>query len=536
MKKADVGSFLRVAATLFREFEESKSEADTLDQIADSAEQPFKLAVVGRMKAGKSTLINGLIGKPLAISDVEEATATINWICYGEAAQASQFIVHWKDGRTEPYPLSSLAQWTGKTPEVLSRVKKTSFLRLFSDSPKLSEVQIVDTPGTGSAVEEHEISKQFLNPDVISESIAQGGKADAIIYVIPPVGREQDADTLKVFGDGRIQNSDPYNSVAVLHKWDSLVSDDPKARAKEKAHGLFMQLKNYVADVIPVSGPLACAARFAPDDFFADINKLVRDDRLGVEKALVTSDRWPRDLSRQKLREKHSMPWSSFKLLVNLCLKEEFSTPSSLRMRCEEESGILELETFLQERFYSQAAVIKQCQILVRAALLIEPQLHKIDEIAGKIRRYAEKTDQASELLKSIDVDVSESLSELSATFFEESDKLHASIIKVDRDWQEHRSRLELLQMDLRVARELGERPELFSSDDRKIIQSICNHLADVRRRGDFGKGKIVSLQEVENLISKYREIENFSRNRERPLFSHIVYRLEEVHKALQDL
>lgn len=152
------------------------------------------------MKAGKSTLINSLIGRELAISDVEEATATKNWIAYGTGTQMDQFLVHWKDGRTEPFPLNRVSDWTGKTPDALARVRQTDHLRFYSDHESLKRVHIVDTPGTGSAVEEHEVAREFLNPDAITESMSAGARADAIVYVVPPVGRESDMETLQILG------------------------------------------------------------------------------------------------------------------------------------------------------------------------------------------------------------------------------------------------------------------------------------------------------------------------------------------------
>jgi len=535
MRKEGIEEFLRSAAALLGKFEAHREAAAGLAQVAESSRQPFNLAVVGRMKAGKSTLINGLIGRSLAISDVEEATATLNWICYGSGEQTRNFVVHWKDGRSEPFPLSNLSEWTGKAPEVLARVRETLFLRMFSDSPRLKEIQIVDTPGTGSAVEEHEVAREFLNPETIEKSISEGGKSDAIIYVVPPVGREQDEETLQVFSGSRLPNSGPYNSVAVLHKWDSLGGEDPKAHAGDKARRLLDQLKGVVADVIPVSGPLALAARTAPEEFFGELLSVIHVDHQAVERALVMPERWTKDSARQAVRAKHSMPWPSFKLLVRLCLKEELSTPESARQRCLEESGILELESFLQERFFSQASIIKQCQLLTRAAFILEPTLRKMDEAARKENHNADSGKRAAELLKDRDASLSCWLMDQAVAHQSRAESLWAAAVDTDRQWQSHRNALERLQMDLRISRDLDDRTDLFPVDDREIIRSICNHLASLRRRGDFGQGRLISLREVENLIGNYRGRENQSRNRDKPLLSHVVSRLEEIYGILQN-
>ncbi|MGL4942886.1 MAG: dynamin family protein, partial [Thermoguttaceae bacterium] len=45
-------------------------------------ESPFTVAVVGQMRVGKSSLLNTLVGADLAVTGVNETTATINWFKY----------------------------------------------------------------------------------------------------------------------------------------------------------------------------------------------------------------------------------------------------------------------------------------------------------------------------------------------------------------------------------------------------------------------------------------------------------------------
>ena len=111
--------FIEEMADFFGDYPFLREAESGLRAIADSTHRPFNVAVFGRMKTGKSTLINALVGRPLAITGVEEATATINWISYGDGVQAESFVVHWKDGRSEPLPLSRMVEWAGKAEAVL---------------------------------------------------------------------------------------------------------------------------------------------------------------------------------------------------------------------------------------------------------------------------------------------------------------------------------------------------------------------------------------------------------------------------------
>jgi hypothetical protein len=514
-------------------------EASSLREIVGFVNRPFNLAVVGRMKAGKSTLINGMIGQSLAISDVKEATATLNWICHGSAAQATQFVVEWKDGRSEPLPLTELKNWTGKSLEVLDRVGATRFLRLYSESKVLEEVQIVDTPGTGSAVEEHETARDFLRPDAISESIEAGGKADAIVYVLPPVGRERDKETLEVFSSSRLPNSGPYNSVAVLHKWDHLElqessgSASPRSQAEEMAKKLQLQLGDLVARTVVVSGPLALAARSAPDSFFNGLTAVVRDQETDIVKALRKDERWDADETRRNLRKQHQMPWSSFGILVRMALHEQITTGFTLRARCLDESGITELEAFLRERFFSQQAIIKQCQLLGHADRVLDPALRQIGALSRQAKQESLLAERAQTLLARLDPCASAWCAEKALNLARKADALQFFAVDCDRKWQTLRSDIEHLQFDLRVGEELDKRPDLFPAEDHELLRSMCNHLVNIKNRKTLGQAKMPSLQEVEKLINRYRSKENLARNRDRALLSHVVTRLEEVHSTL---
>ena len=58
--------------------------------LASSLDAPCELAVAGRVKAGKSSLINALLGVDLAKTGTTEPTATINYFKYGIPDEADK--------------------------------------------------------------------------------------------------------------------------------------------------------------------------------------------------------------------------------------------------------------------------------------------------------------------------------------------------------------------------------------------------------------------------------------------------------------
>ena len=54
-----------------------------LEQVAGRLAEPLRVAIVGRVKAGKSTLLNALVGEELAPTDAGECTKIVTWYRQG---------------------------------------------------------------------------------------------------------------------------------------------------------------------------------------------------------------------------------------------------------------------------------------------------------------------------------------------------------------------------------------------------------------------------------------------------------------------
>jgi GTPase Era involved in 16S rRNA processing len=529
-------SFLKKASAYLSEQGRFQQEYSQIQAILQTLREPFSIAVVGRMKAGKSTLINSLIGRKLAISDVEEATATLNWICHGSGEQTRQFVAHWKDGRSEPFPIERVADWTGKSPEVLERVRRTSRLMFFSEDEFLKEIQVIDTPGTGSAVNEHEIAREFLNPDVIDGSIKAGGRADAIVYVVPPVGKESDKETLELFTSGCIANSSPYNSVCVLHKWDALeseLSDDPSEAAKLKAEKLFSQISDNVMGVIPVSAPLALTAKTAPDSFFYDLIESCQMPDKDFHSALKYDERWDRDPKRAEKRKSFDLPWASFRLILILLRKHQISSADEARKLCFFKSGLGNLENFLRDRIFSKTGIIKQFQCLRRAESVLQPVILKAQAQCEKWKADSTLARQSSDCLLGQRPDLAKWLRVEGDRYA----KLHeigmVKLLELDREWNVQKDNITALSMDLELMQNFDLLPAIRPSD-RNIIETICDHLSSPERKAQLGGMSLPSLQTVAELLNYYQMQANKAPKKQQRYYEHITDRLQQVWQRIE--
>lgn len=333
--------------------------ADMQAQVSDSVE-PFNVAVFGRMKAGKSSLINALVGRRLAITGVNESTATINRLTYASGAeQLGTFRAHWRDSGPETFPLERLPiDWNGKDESVLERIRQVKYLELFADVEWLRDVQVTDTPGTDSTVDGHEdVAQQFIN----------GKEADALIYVFTPVARGTDEDDLQRFRSNCLPGSDPYNSVAVMHKWDETYwkNGGDFADIQGKADRLYYQMKSLVAAVIPVSGPLALIAQMASQNFWQDLLALLESfpQEARLKSALAMDRLWVSKPAQAALyrrsKEEYDIPWASFRVMLREIYRAGCSNADAAVRVVRKLSGIDALRTLLDKQFFKKSAIIR---------------------------------------------------------------------------------------------------------------------------------------------------------------------------------
>lgn len=276
----EYGDNLRRLAGALRPYPFLRQSEDALLQLANNLTQPFNVAIFGRMKVGKSTLINALVRRKVAIIGVTEATATVNRLLYGTGDALQHFIVHWKSAEPDTFPLERLqSDWNGTSDKVKDRITRADWLDLHADADVLKDIRIIDTPGTDSTTAEHEnIARQFI----------RGQEADALIYVFSDAMKEGDVRNLQDFREGCLTGSSLSNCVAVFHKWDKNLWDkDDMEEIRDNARRNFNHpgMEDLVSNIIPVSAPLALLARTAPPEFWQKCCSVL--SRYANEKALT---------------------------------------------------------------------------------------------------------------------------------------------------------------------------------------------------------------------------------------------------------
>src|SRR5689334_13475648 len=117
--------------------------------VRDRLDEPLRVAVAGRVKSGKSTLLNALVGERLAPTDAGECTRIVTWFRDGHTYRVD---VHPVDAAPRQARFSrddgALDVDLGDLPpERVDRIEVTW------PSQELRRATLIDTPGIGSLTE-----------------------------------------------------------------------------------------------------------------------------------------------------------------------------------------------------------------------------------------------------------------------------------------------------------------------------------------------------------------------------------------------
>lgn len=230
--------------------------AREIDGIVARLEGPLQLAVAGRIKSGKSTVVNALIGRRVSATDVRECTRMVTRFQYGTVDRVE---VRKLDGTVLTLPYDG----DGVIPADLGcDPEEVAIVDAYLTYDALRHVTIIDTPGLASLHEQSVgRSQEILGGDhgnVDEQSQLAVSSAEAVLYVLTQSIRADDADALNAFRrTSSAHTSSPINALAILNKADQVQADDPMAAAAELAAEHSFTLRHTVSQVLPLVGLMA---------------------------------------------------------------------------------------------------------------------------------------------------------------------------------------------------------------------------------------------------------------------------------------
>ncbi len=377
-----------------------------LDECARRLDEPLRVALAGQLKAGKSTLLNALVGQDIAPTDATECTRLVTWYrdgasprvtaCSADGARADVVV---RRGRTAEAPAAGLTfdlsalRWNAAAPRAVDH------LEVEWPSAELARTTIIDTPGISSLSRDVSArTSQLLTP---GESDAPLPNADAVIYLLRRLDAA-DIDFLEHInvggsgvsgfggpggpaggagtGGGVSGFGGPLGVIGVVSRADEIGAGriDALHSAREVAARFAGELERtgLCQSVIPVAGLLAFAAATLRQREFAAFEALatVPAEELGV--ALLSADRFgraelplpvPGEL-RVQLAERFGMFGIRLAVtLIRLGVRDSASLAAELVQR----SGLDELRTVLDVQFAQRAEELKAHSALTALARIL---------------------------------------------------------------------------------------------------------------------------------------------------------------------
>ncbi|MFC4334304.1 dynamin family protein [Salininema proteolyticum] len=237
------------------------ASATVAEEVATRLSQPLTVAVAGRLSAGKSTLVNALIGQRVAPTAAGECTRVVTRFRYGPADRIE--IVD-KSGARHPVPFDADHMIPASLPLPADEI---DHIDVQLASGILQNLNVVDTPGLQSL--NQDISRKTTDALIdapFSEATDEDSRsavasAEAIIYVFTQAVKADDIETLEAFSSAsRSVQGTPLNSLALFNKIDKLSPEpgsDPWPVATPLAAEQLALLRRVVCDIVPIVGLLA---------------------------------------------------------------------------------------------------------------------------------------------------------------------------------------------------------------------------------------------------------------------------------------
>lgn len=219
---------------------EKKGDENTVKNIQvqkkNLEENKFSIVVVGEFSAGKSTLLNAMMGRRMLPSFTQETTATVNFLRgKNEAPNNEPGIVYYNDGTYGVLPdteLKTIEKFVStKGENVASTV---NHLDVYLDSEFLKDgVMLVDSPGLNGVAEGHK---------EITENQIKQSNASIFMFDATRPGSKTDFDTL-----GNLREN--VNKIFILLNKVDMIKEDEDETVDSVIEGVKKNYKKMFPEV-----------------------------------------------------------------------------------------------------------------------------------------------------------------------------------------------------------------------------------------------------------------------------------------------
>ena len=353
---ASVADLLRAAAA-------QATGPESYAQLVDLSHRltgPLRVAIAGKIKAGKSTLLNALLGEELAPTDAGECTMIVTWYQHGDRPEVLLH-PHQQEPRIAYYTRESGAldvDLGGLQPADVDH------LEVSWPTSRLDDITLVDTPGIASI--STDLSARTLR--VLTPEDDRPPVVDAVLYLLRHT-HASDVRFLESFHDDDLAHGTPMNAVGVLSRADEIGSCrlDALEVAERVGHRYQAEprLRRLCPVIVPVAGLLGHAAVTLREPEYRALSTLAQAPRADGDQLLLTADRFGyrqssievTEIERQHLLSRLGL--FGVRLSVELIRTGTVSSATELSRELARRSGLDRLRTVLLRQFTERSKILK---------------------------------------------------------------------------------------------------------------------------------------------------------------------------------
>ncbi len=332
---------------------------ERIEQATARLSQPLRLAIAGRVKAGKSTLLNALVGEELAPTDAGECTKLVTWYIGADAARV--FAVR-PDGRREQRPFS---RRTGALEvELGAPVDEFDHLEVNWPSSRLRDVTLIDTPGIASLSTEVSARTSAL----LAADEERPPEVDAVLYLFRHT-HASDVRFLEAFHDDELGRGTPLNAVGMLSRPDEigacrLDALEIAARVASR-YARDPRIHSLCPIVIPVAGLLGQAGSTLREQEYRALATIAALPEDAMQELLLTADRMVSEdsnvhliaMEREDLLERLGL--FGVRLSTMLIRTGQVNSATELAKQLADRSGLEELRALLVRQFLGRSRLLR---------------------------------------------------------------------------------------------------------------------------------------------------------------------------------
>ena len=342
-----------------------------MDDLDARRREPLRLAIAGMVKAGKSTLLNAMLGEQIAPTDTGECTRVVTWYRYSPTPTIT---MHPRVGAPRRMPIRRVR---GRLVLDLDGLvaEQVEWIDVGWPLQSLRSVILIDTPGIASLSEDTSArAARFLTPD------DEPPAADAVVYLLRHL-HGSDVKFLRAFQDSAAGIAQTVCAVGILSRSDEVgsgrIDSLLSARKVAQRYQLDRELASLTLGVIPVAGLLAEGARTLRESEYIAFRELAGLDRADRERLLVSADRFVRESSvtglsttvRRDLIARFGI--FGVRMAVTV-IRGGARNSSELAEELIEQSGLLDVQDFVAAQLQSRAATLKARGIVLQLERLLE--------------------------------------------------------------------------------------------------------------------------------------------------------------------